>query len=241
MSSLTVKTVTIPGSGFITAEIDLGLPGLRKLAMVGNWAAAPLTFLVPAPTGTGWNFTYDMGNLIVMPVVPGAYIELDRWLWRGVDKLKIMSGLPGAPIVQPIDASIALIGSFLSGGPVLPNPRRRIGATCVGWNGAFPTFSLDDDDVVTFDLKKLLVAGETIASVDRFDLTVSDVAGNGHDATPASRTLGVAAVSGTMVSQRFGDWPETDWIEYTAELGVTTSMSNSFVVSADVNVRASLE
>jgi len=122
-----------------------------------------------------------------------------------------------------------------------PNARRLVIASAVGWNGAFPTFAIVDDDPVTFDLKKMLVAGETIASVDRFDLTVSDVDENGQDPTPGLRLLSSIGISGTKVTRRFGNWQPIDWIEYTAELVVQTSLSNAFVVSADVNVRASLE
>lgn len=121
--------------------------------------------------------------------------------------------------------------------PVLPNPRRTIVVKTPTWTDTFPTMSVGESDVLTFDLVRLLRPDETIAAIDRFDLTSIGPDGI-TDASPDARATGVASISDTQISQRFGNWQAgVLWIKYLVTAEVTTQIGTPIAVRGYLSVR----
>jgi len=123
-----------------------------------------------------------------------------------------------------------------------PNPRRTIAVLTPGWTDSFPSFSVSETDVVTFDAARLLAPAtqddpaETISTIVSFLLAVDDLR-TATDADVSSRTQGIATIEGSTVSQRFGNWQPGVAIRYRATALVTTTAGNELALVGFINVR----
>jgi hypothetical protein len=130
----------------------------------------------------------------------------------------------------------AFFGGLSGLSAVLPNPRRTIVLKTSDWLDSFPSLTVDQGDVLTFDLVRLLGTGETIASIESFALTVQRPDG-ATDTNLAGRMAGIASISGTTVSQRFDNFqPDVPWIKYLVTADVFTSMGNPLSVSGYLSI-----
>lgn len=235
--SLATVTATIPGTGSVSAGVQLASQGLIGIAFPGNFANAPLSFLV-SQDNTNWAILSDQyGNEVAIPSQAGQQIGLDPDEWVGYSYVKVRSGTSTNPVTQPSDAPVELI-TLPGGSPVEPNPRRTIDANNCGFVGTFTPYWSTEDDVATFELAFILASNETIVSITEFDLTPEGPTGV-TDSDPSARILGTATITGTQVSQRFGNWqPGIAQITYRVNMTCVTSLGNTLSVYAYVNVNA---
>jgi len=222
---------TIPGTGYVTPAINLAIPGITALETLGAWTAAVASFEVQI-NGIWYDMWY-LGNEVTAIIAAGQIVDLDADKWLGVTSLKVRSGTSGSPITQPVDADLALVGYFTvdPSAAVLPDDARTITLKTPYWLDAFPSLTVDQSGVCTFDLVRLLSAGETITGIESFSLVVERPDGV-TDPDTTARAAGTPAISGTKVSQRFGNWqPSVAWIKYLVTAVVITSAGNTRSVS----------
>jgi hypothetical protein len=122
--------------------------------------------------------------------------------------------------------------------PVLPNPRRTLVIKIPGWLDSFPAMWANENDVVTFDLSRLLSSDETLETIKSFSLSVAQ-SSSGTDPTPSDRGTGIPAISGSTVSQRFGGWQQdVAFVKYLATVKATTSYGSTIIESGYLPVYA---
>lgn len=227
--SLSITTATIPGTGSVSAGVQLSAQGLTGIYFPNNFATAPLSFLVSLDAGTTWDVLADQnGNEVAIPSSAGQQIGLDPDDWVGYTNIKVRSGTSGSPVAQPSDAVVGLItqGSTPAQPPAEPNPRRTINVENIGCVGEFTSYWSTADDVATFDLTFILAAGEVVTEIDTFDLEFESSTG-AIDSDPDARVLGVPSIVGVALNQRFGNWlPGIEQIIYRVDLVCRTSLGN---------------
>jgi hypothetical protein len=231
MTAQSVVQTAIPGTGYITPAIDLAIPGITALETLGTWTVAPASFQAKV-NGTWWDVWY-LGNELVVPIAAGQLIDLGADKWLGVTSVKIRSGTSASPVVQSVDANLALVGYFTinPNAAVLPDPVRTILLKSPYWLDTFPGLTVDESGVCTFDLIRLLADGETITGIVSFSLSVKP-ADAALDTNPTARAAGTPAISGTKISQRFGNWqPAAPFIKYLVTAIYTTSAGGPKSVS----------
>jgi hypothetical protein len=237
--SLSTVTAVIPGTGSVSAGVQVATQGLVGVYFPGDFANAPLSFLVSLDRTTWLVLRDQYGNEVAIPSAAGEQIGLDPDDFVGYTNIKVRSGTSDNPVTQPSDAPVALItlGTTPPLEPVQPNPRRTIyiEPECqLPLVGTFTPYWSTEDDVATFDLTFILATGETVTNITEFDLT-PEGPGSVTDPTPADRILGTATITGTQVSQRFGNWQQ-DIVQilYRVNMTCLTSFDNTISVYAYV-------
>lgn len=238
--SLSTVTAVIPGTGSVSAGVQLANQGLIGLYFPGNFANASLSFLVSLDNTTWLTLVDPFGNEVAIPSQASQQVGLDPDDFLGYTYIKVRSGTSGSPITQPSDAAVSLItlGAPLPPfDPALPNPRRTIDVENQGCVGTFEPYWSTDDDVATFDLTFILADGEAVTEVDTFALTPEGNCPGVTDPDPSSRILGVPSIIGNEISQRFGNWQaDVAQITYRVSLVCHTSFGNTISVYAFVVV-----
>lgn len=239
--SLATVTAFIPGTGSVSAGVELASQGLVSIAFPGDFANAPLSFLV-SQDKVVWSVLADQyGNEVAIPSQAGQQIGLDPDDWTGYSFVKVRSGTSTNPVVQPNDAPVELITESAEPPPlpsVPPNPRRTLDANTCGLVGNFTPYWSTEDDGATFELAFILATGETMTEITEFDLTPEGPSGV-TDPDPSARILGTATITGTQVSQRFGNWQaDINQILYRVNMSCVTSLGNTLSVYAYVYVNA---
>jgi hypothetical protein len=120
--------------------------------------------------------------------------------------------------------------------PAQPGPDRLIVLKTASWVESFQPFDTTADGPLTFDFVRLLAPGETIDTIDRFELEVLP-ASPSADPSPSERATGIAQISGTQVVQRFGDWLDLPDTRYAVLVSVSTSNRNTKTGKAYLTVR----
>jgi hypothetical protein len=109
VGQITAVTATIDINQSISADIDLGLMRLGRIAMPGTWVAADLTFQT-SHNGADWNNLYDKDGAeytVKAAASRSMLIPLSDML--SVRYLRIRSGTSAAPVNQTASRTLTLV------------------------------------------------------------------------------------------------------------------------------------
>lgn len=104
-------TATIAAGQSLSGAVQIGAEVLCAIKMPAAWTAADLSFQFSVDGGTTWDDAYDLtGNeLKVTAPVAGRLRAVDPWDFMAGVRIKVRSGLTGAPVAQGAERAITLI------------------------------------------------------------------------------------------------------------------------------------
>ena len=106
--NLTTQTVTIANGTSLSGSVGLGANTLVGIFMPAAWAAAGLSFQMSLD-GSTFGDVHSSSAELTYTAAAGQYIAIDPALWRGINLVKVRSGISGTPVNQTADSVITLV------------------------------------------------------------------------------------------------------------------------------------
>lgn len=101
---------TIAAGQSLSGPTPTGVDTLVGISMPATWTAASITLQVSPDGGTTWQELYDgAGNEVTITAAAGQFIQLNSYMWRGMNMFQVRSGTLAAPVAQVAAAIVNLI------------------------------------------------------------------------------------------------------------------------------------